>query len=304
MPGRVLVTGITGFAGRYLARRLRDAGYEVAGLAAVEHDLGELADLASDLHRVNLLDTARLTEIVVSVAPTHVVHLAAISFVGHQNVAELYGTNIVGTRNLLQALTGLSNRPRNVLLTSSANIYGNSDRAVLDEDAPPAPANDYAVSKIAMEYMAAQFRDRLPITICRPFNYTGIGQSETFLIPKIVNHFRRREKRIALGNIEISRDFSDVRTVVDYMARLMESPAARGHVYNICSGRAHSLRYVLDTCARLTGHNISIVVNPDLIRANEVTTLRGDPARLHEAVGRAEEHEFDDTLSWMLRAPG
>jgi len=148
--------------------------------------------------------------------------------------------------------------------------------------------------------MARQFAETLPIIISRPFNYTGRGQAESFLVPKIVKHFRERADHIELGNIDVSRDFSDVRTVVQYMRRLIETPAAANGVYNICSGRPYSLQYVLDACAGITGHNLEVRINPAYVRANEVKTLMGDPTRLHDAVGVQPGYALDETLSWML----
>ncbi|WP_247646423.1 NAD-dependent epimerase/dehydratase family protein [Deefgea sp. CFH1-16] len=112
-------------------------------------------------------------------------------FVAHGDVDAIYRSNVVGTRNLLQAIKLAKHRPRAVLLASSANIYGNTDIDCIAESTPPAPANDYAVSKIAMEYVAKLYADDLPLIIVRPFNYTGVGQAPQFLLPKIVGHFAR-----------------------------------------------------------------------------------------------------------------
>jgi nucleoside-diphosphate-sugar epimerase len=296
VPSRVLVTGMTGFAGRYLVANLTEAGHEVLGLTG--HHPG--AATPSEAPSVDLRDLGAVQAAIRDLAPDRVVHLAAISFVGHNDVAEIYDTNIVGTRNLLTALAELPKRPEAVLLTSSANVYGNADVGVLDEDQPPAPVNDYAVSKIAMEYMARQFSEILPIVISRPFNYTGRGQAESFLVPKIVKHFKQRADHIELGNLDVSRDFSDVRTVVQYMRRLVETPAAASGVYNICSGRPYSLQYILDACARISGHQLEVRINPAFVRANEVKVLTGDPSRLHRAVGAQPDFRLEDTLAWML----
>ena len=133
-----------------------------------------------------------------------------------------------------------SSGPGAVLLASSANIYGNAPVEVIDESVAPAPANDYAVSKLAMEYMARLWMDRLPIVITRPFNYTGVGQAPQFLLPKIVGHFQRGERVIELGNIDVERDFSDVRTVASAYAVAPHAPA--GEVFNVCSGVAFRSR--------------------------------------------------------------
>ena len=156
-----LVTGSQGFTGSYVSAELRTAGYEVVG---VSHEPGESAVVA------DLRDREALSRTIAQIQPDVVVHLAAIAFVAHGDVDEIYRTNIVGTRNLLDALATCQHQPRSILLASSANIYGNSDVELLTEDVAPAPAKDYAVSKLAMEYMASLWRDRLPIIMTRPFN--------------------------------------------------------------------------------------------------------------------------------------
>ncbi len=293
---RALVTGIDGFTGRYLAACLRNAGYTVAGLSHSR------AEDSPDIHACDLRDQSQVAEVVARVQPDVVVHLAAVSFVAHGDVDEIYLANVVGTRHLLEALAHHAGNVRRVVLASSANIYGNSEAQVLTEEVPPAPANDYAVSKLAMEFMAKLWADRLPITIVRPFNYTGVGQSERFLLPKIVSHFRRRAPVIELGNLNVVRDFSDVRTIVHCYQRLLE-PAAPGGVFNLCSGQGHSLQDVLAMMRRLSGHSIEVRVSPSLVRANEVLTLVGSRARLDAAVGRVPDIPLTDTLQWMLSAP-
>ena len=293
---RALVTGIDGFTGRYLAACLRNAGYTVAGLSHSR------AEDSPDVHACDLRDQSQVAEVVARVQPDVVVHLAAVSFAAHGDVDEIYLANVVGTRHLLDALARHAGNVRRVVLASSANIYGNSEAQVLTEEVPPAPTNDYAVSKLAMEFMVKLWADRLPITIVRPFNYTGVGQSERFLLPKIVSHFRRREPVIELGNLDVVRDFSDVRTIMHCYQRLLE-PAAPGGVFNLCSGQGHSLQDVLAMMRRLTGHSIEVRVSPSLVRANEVLTLVGSRARLDAAVGRVPDIPLTDTLQWMLSAP-
>lgn len=287
---RVLITGASGFTGRYVVDRLNAAGCEIYDLRA------ERIDDAS----VNLLNRAALSARVSEVAPQLVVHLAAISFVAHGDAEEIYSVNVVGTRNLLEALARLPVTPSNVLIASSANVYGNAS-GILGEDASISPQNDYAVSKLAMEMMARQFTDCLPMTIVRPFNYTGVGQSQRFLIPKIVSHFRRRAEQLELGNINVSRDFNDVRNVAEIYARLIALPGS-GEVYNICSGEDQTLLGVLDIMEEIADYRPRIVVNPALVRANEVRRLVGNPAKINSLVGDLPRRRLKETLQWMYDA--
>jgi len=298
---RILVTGANGFTGRYLAAELQRAGYEVHGLVHKPVALGKVPGVRA-LHVADLSDAARLAAVVNEVQPDKVAHLAAIAFVAHGDIEAIYRTNLVGTRHLLEALAQ-SNAPLDaVLLASSANVYGNSVGGVLDENTPPAPANDYAVSKLAMEYAARLYAGRLPLIMARPFNYTGVGQAESFLIPKIVNHVRRRAPLIELGNLDVARDFSDVRNVVQLYRRLLEAPAAVGQTLNVCSGQAWSLNDVLAMVREISGHDFEVRVNPAFVRQNEVKTLLGSRAKLDAVVGEVPEITLRDTLRWMLEA--
>ena len=294
---RALVTGLSGFTGRYVEQELRAAGYEVYGTITPGHTPGE-RQFAVDLN-----DRAGLADVVAQVRPDVVAHLAAIAFVGHGDVEQIYRVNVAGTRNLLEALAAAEHKPSAVLLASSANIYGNTDAGVIGEDVPPAPANDYAVSKLAMEYMARLWQDKLPLIVVRPFNYTGVGQHENFLLPKIVSHFRRRAADIELGNLHVWRDFSDVRMVAHSYRRLLAAGSSvAGQAFNICSGHAYSLGEALAMMADIAGYQINVHVNPAFVRANEVVRLVGDNRRLLAAIGPLDTVPLADTLRWMYSA--
>lgn len=292
---RALITGLRGFTGYYMARELSAAGYHVHGTVMPGEPAGP------DLFAVDLLDRASVAAAVDKVRPDVVVHLAGIAFVAHNDADQMYRVNVVGTRNLLEALAGGIHKPSSVLLASSANIYGNADVPVIDENVPPAPANDYAVSKLAMEYMARLWMDRLPITIARPFNYTGVGQTENFLLPKIVSHFRKEARRIELGNLAIARDFSDVRMVAKSYRRLLAA-APSGEAFNVCSGQPHSLESLIDIMSDIAGYRIEVHVNPAFVRANEVLTLTGSNAKLAGVIGKIEPTPLPETLRWMYTA--
>jgi GDP-6-deoxy-D-talose 4-dehydrogenase len=294
---KVLITGIRGFTGRYLAGQLRSEGYEVCGLAHDEHAP------ESGVYQCDLLDRTALGSIVATQNPSHIVHLAAIAFVAHGSAEGIYSTNVVGTRNLLEAAAAAGGL-RSVLLASSANIYGNTDHDPLDESVTPAPANDYAVSKLAMEYMARLWLPKLPITLVRPFNYTGVGQSADFLLPKIVDHFKRGAREIELGNLDVARDFSDVRMVVKAYAKLLAlgDSDERGETFNVCSGKAYSLQDVIAIMERIAGYKIQVKVNPAFVRQGEVRHLRGSHEKLKARIGPLDTQPLEDTLRWMYAA--
>jgi nucleoside-diphosphate-sugar epimerase len=293
---RALITGLSGFTGQYVAQQLRDAGYQVFGTVSPGQPAGE-GEFALDL-----LDRAALAAVVQQVRPDVVAHLAAIAFVAHGDVEQIYRVNVVGTRNLLEALAALPRKPAAVLLASSANIYGNTDVGVIHEEVAAAPANDYAVSKLSMEYMARLWQDKLPLIVVRPFNYTGVGQQDNFLLPKIVSHFRRQAADIELGNLHVWRDFSDVRMVAACYRKLLAAPAAIGQSFNICSGHAYSLGEALDMMADIAGYKINVHVNPAFVRANEVVRLVGDNRRLAGVIGAIDTVPLADTLRWMYSA--
>lgn len=293
-----LITGIHGFTGRFLAHELRSAGYTIVGLS---HDQPNACDTGSVYHQ-DLRERSGLVDILARVKPDVVAHLAGVSFVLHGDVDSIYRTNVVGTRNLLEALVVSGCKPRSVLLASSANIYGNATIVPIQETAIAAPVNDYAVSKLAMEYVARLWSEQLPITIVRPFNYTGIGQSLNFLLPKIVDHFRRRMPLLELGNLDVVRDFSDVRSVAKWYRLLVEAGQA-GEVFNVCSGRGYTLSQVLQIMRDISGHNPDVHVNSTFVRANEVHRLVGSRAKLDAAIGAVPDIPLVETLKWMLDSP-
>lgn len=278
---RILLTGADGFTGRHFRTAALAAGHDVVPLQA------------------NLTDRAGLQAEIQAAHPEAVVHLAAISFVGHADDAAFYAVNTVGSTHLLSALASLPVPPQAVLMASSANIYGNCDASPITESQPPAPVNHYAVSKVAMEHMARTYMDRLPIVMARPFNYTGPGQGGNFLIPKMVDHFRRRAGQIELGNLHVEREFNDVRMVCEAYLKLLEH-GQPGQTYNVCTGNTYTLSAVMQELGSLTGHGMDIQINPHFVRPNEVHRLCGDPSKLLASTGPLKSCTLRDTLQWML----
>lgn len=283
MTKRILLTGADGFTGQHFTKAAQQAGYEVHPLSA---DLTDAGSVAAE---------------VVAAAADFVVHLAAISAVTHADEEAFYRVNLFGTQNLLKALAALPKSPKRVLLASSANVYGNADKSPIDESTCPAPVNHYAISKLAMEFMSATLANRLPLVIVRPFNYTGVGHDTRFVIPKLVEHFVRRADSIELGNLDVEREFNDVRIVCEAYLRLLQQ-GQPGQTYNMCSGRPVSLKSVIEALKHITGHDLLVEVNPAFVRANEVHRLCGNPAKLESCIGPLQHPPLEDTLRWMLSA--
>ncbi|MEA9982209.1 GDP-mannose 4,6-dehydratase [Herbaspirillum sp. RTI4] len=279
---KLLVSGAGGFTGRHFVAAARARGYDVAQLQA---NLGDREELMREIGEIQ---------------PQLVVHLAAIAFVGHANNNAFYDVNVVGTTNLLDALASLVQAPRRILLASSANVYGNCEHSPITEDQTPAPVNHYATSKLAMEYMARIYLPKLPLFFVRPFNYTGPGQDAAFVIPKLVAHFARKADVVELGNLNVEREFNDVRFVAEAYLQLLDK-AESGAVYNVCTGNPVTLQAVIDALSRLSDHTMQIKVNPAFVRKNEIYRLCGSPEKLLATTGPLFIPSLEDTLRGMLQ---
>lgn len=291
----VMVTGASGFTGRFVCDRLRAEGYRVVRLASDSK--------AEDAVACDITNTKQVSEMMAAVRPDYLVHLAAIAFVAHADIEQMYRVNLFGTLNLLQGLADAGLTPRKVIISSSANVYGNPPVDKVAETTCPAPLNHYANSKLAMEHMVRTWMDRFPILITRPFNYTGVGQDEKFLVPKIVGHFQRKEPLIKLGNLDVVREFNDVRFVAEAYTRLLASGVA-GEAINLCTGEGYPLLELLERLEELSGYKPKVEVASELVRANELKVLVGDDRKLRGLVGDISGYSLHDTLNWMFNSAG
>jgi nucleoside-diphosphate-sugar epimerase len=291
---RVLVTGGTGFTGRLLLELLRENGYEVVSLG---HDAIE-----TDAFNVDLCDFSRLVAILSEVRPAVIIHLAGVAAPSHGKIDEIYKANVVGTANLFSSLVATKLRPRLVVIASSAQVYatGNKD-SPLREDSPLAPRSHYAVSKRATEEIAGLYSDHFHVIIARPFNYTGPGQSQSFLVPKIVQHYAERRHEIRVGDLDLFRDFSDVRRPVEAYSRLISMSIAPTTV-NICSGRTIHLAEIFKTMEEISGHSAKIVVDQSLFRVEEPRLIVGSASYLESLIGLLPNPEFRETLLRMYNS--
>lgn len=296
MEGRsILITGASGFTGRHFIEAANRQGYRC--IAVAQERGSEVGDADENLV-ADLLDCEALDSVIKQTKPDFIVHLAAIAFPAHDDISELYQVNQLGTLNLLEAARKNSNGIERVLIASSANVYGNTLDLPITEATAAAPVNHYGTSKLAMEYVAQLYTD-VPMIITRPFNYTGCGQSPNFLIPKIVSAYKANQRVIELGNLDVSRDFSDVRDLVRAYLLLLEV-GDTGIAYNICSGVPTSLLAIIEILNSIAGYELRVSVNPEFVRSDEIKTLYGSPALLESTIGSYREYTLTDTLKWML----
>ena len=294
MGKKVLITGIDSFTGCHLKTYLKKQGYEVYGTVFRNGDNQET-------FTCNITDKLACSSIIQHIQPNFIIHLAGIAYVGHDDTEAFYKVNILGTQNILDALYQVKSKVQKIILASSATVYGDQGCEELDESMCPQPANHYGISKLAMEHMAWMYRDKLPIIIARPFNYTGIGQSEQFLIPKIVSHFKRKEKVIELGNLHVAREFNDVEFVCEVYEKLLRSSFVSETV-NLCSGKAISLLEIIAYMNQISGYNIEVKVNPLFVRENEIKRLVGSTKKLKKAISTIKNIEIEETLRKMYEA--
>jgi nucleoside-diphosphate-sugar epimerase len=274
---RVLVTGGSGFIGRYLIEELKSRGATVLGTC--------IGQATGGLVAVSLTDKARLTSIIEEFAPDWIVHLAAIALVTHGDAQQIYGVNVLGTENLFNAVIDAQIPRPTMLLASTAGVYGNQQNEFLHERLEYKPANHYSYSKMVMEMLAQQYKDDIKVHVVRPFNIIGSGQSESFLIPKIVRHFYDRSPVLKLGNISSVRDYVEVHRCAWMVAELMSKQHDSPFTVNLCAGRGWTGYDVLDCLTEISGYRPEIEVVDQFVRKNEVWRLVGSPERLHQLLG-------------------
>ena len=287
---KVLITGIDSFTGIHLSKYLASLGYDVYGTS--------LFTTEDKKYRCDITCKSDVVDVLHKVKPDYFIHLSGISFAAHGNNEEFYKVNTIGSTNILDAFLELDFTPKKIILASSATVYGNQGLEVLDESLCPKPANHYGASKYAMECLAREYFEKLPIIITRPFNYTGIGQADHFLVPKIVSHFKRKESVIELGNLHVSREFNDVALACDIYTKLLESNAS-SEIVNLCSGQAISLMEIIEQMNTIAGYKIDIQVNPAFVRANEIKLLVGSTDRLETLIGPLKSFSLEQTLRTM-----
>jgi len=288
---KVLITGIDSFTGKHLSSYLENSGYDVYGTS--------LSKNAEKKYKCDITNKKDILNILEVLKPDFFIHLSGISFAAHGNSEDFYKVNTIGTINILDAFIELNLNPEKIVIASSATVYGNQGIEILDESMCPHPANHYGASKYVMECMAKNYFNRLNIVITRPFNYTGIGQPDHFLIPKIVKHFKEKKQIIELGNINVSREFNSVDFVCEVYKRILENNIS-GEIINISTNKGVKLLDVISIMNKLAGYEIKIEINPFFVRKDEISKLTGSNVKLLEFLGQFEEKPLNYLLKEMF----
>ncbi|HET9095533.1 MAG TPA: GDP-mannose 4,6-dehydratase [Candidatus Baltobacteraceae bacterium] len=303
---RALVTGASGFVGRYLVERLRADETEVFA-AGGPHD--------GDSHfPIDLLDTDTLHAAFDLAQPAVVFHLAAQAFVPRaiEAPAETYETNVIGTANVLAALRAWRDRGKRevrLVFVSSAEVYGVQPPQAMPllESCAPNPSNPYAASKAAAEVLVlGEVRSfGVDAVITRAFNHIGPGQSDRFVIPAFAAQLaaiaRGGEPVLHVGNLQPRRDFLDVRDVVDAYASLARDGKS-GEIYNVCSGSAISVQEILGELIRIAHVPVEVREDPARMRPSDVPVLYGSNRKLRDSTGWSPRIALRQTLQDVYRS--
>lgn len=306
---RIFITGRDGFVGKHLEGAIPSAGWAEATTSLV----------CGPSERLDVRDRAGLHRELEAAQPELVVHLAAQSFVpeSFRDPRATYETNFFGTLNLLQALEAVGFAGR-MLYVGSGDEYGLVAQAELPvtEGRSLRPRNPYAVSKVAAEALCFQWSQsaRFEVVMARPFNHIGPGQGERFVVSDFARQIaaiRRGERAPTLeaGDIDVTRDFTDVRDVARAYMLLLDAAGANGEVFNVCSGVERSPREIIERLADAAGVSVTIKQDAARLRPSEQRRICGSFEKLRAATGWTPKIGIDESLrdildDWTRKEPG
>lgn len=306
-PLRVLVTGVSGFAGPAVVRALAERGHDVHGLA--RHAPAREVGAPLDFHPGDIRDAAGVARVLGEVAPDAVVHLAAVAepAAAEADPAAAYAVNLGGTVAVLAAARASSRSPR-LLIVSSSAVYGAVDAAdqPITEETPLRPLTVYGASKVAAEVAALQWERAygVQVIVARPFNHTGPGQRSAYVCAALASQVAaiecgRQPPVLTVGNVDPVRDIGDVRDVAAGYVALLER-GRTGGVYNLCTGEGVSVAEIIAQLRTLARVPMRSRMDPERQRSRDVERLVGSHARVTAETGWAPRISLLDTLATVL----
>jgi GDP-4-dehydro-6-deoxy-D-mannose reductase len=313
---KVLITGIAGFVGSHLAELLLEKGDEVFGICLACESLENIREIKKDLHLTNcdITDFDQLSKVIRRINPDEIYHLAALSSVGKSfgHPADTIETNVSGTLYLLEILRNRRKEVR-ILIVGSSDMYGvvKPKDIPITEEKPLLPVSPYGSSKAMCDLLAYQYFKSYGVQAIRvrAFNHTGPRQGMGFVVPDFASQIAKIEADILppvmkVGNLSSKRDLSDVRDIVRGYQLLMKEGKA-GEAYNICSGKAYSIKNVLKGLLSLSKKKIRVRMNEKMNRPAEIPVLVGENSKIKRDTGWRQkipiEKTLQDTLNFWRR---
>lgn len=306
---RVLITGASGFVGYHIATYLQSTQPNIILHGTVLDSNQQLSPAYAHRYEIDLRDTEQVLNMLATSQPDAIYHLAAQAFVprSFEDPWETLENNIRSQLNIIEGCLKLGIQPR-ILVISSAEVYGevSTNQMPMDENTPLRPTNPYSVSKVTQDMMGLQYylSHQLPIMRARAFNHIGPGQSTRFVAPSFANQIalieaNQQEPFIYVGNLEAKRDFTDVRDIVRAYALIIEK-GTPGQAYNVASGKAYSIQYLLDTLLTYSEIDIDIRIDEKRLRPVDVPEIRGDISKLNQDTDWQPIITFEETLKDVL----
>jgi GDP-4-dehydro-6-deoxy-D-mannose reductase len=311
---RVLITGITGFAGSHLAEYVlaEHPGTEVFGTMRWRSRTENIRGIESKIQLLecDIRDQSSVTGLIERAQPDRIFHLAAQSFVpsSWNAPAESLTTNILGQLNLFEAVRAAGIDPW-IQIACSSEEYGlvHEDELPIRETNPLRPLSPYAVSKVGQDYLGYQYFKSFGTKVVRTrgFNHDGPRRGDVFVSSNFAKQLAAIEKGkkppvIHVGNLEARRDFTDVRDMVRGYWLALDGGCEPGEVYNICTGKDYSIQRVLDELIRMSGIEVEVREDPERLRPSDVPILLGDSSKFRKATGWKPEIAYERTLRDML----
>lgn len=306
---KVLITGISGFVGKYLVQELSNSEVEIHGIVR-EIQPENFSNGKVTLHEADLLKKEDVLEIVKKIQPDEVYHLAALTSPAEsfKQPLKTIHDNTLLELNVLDSVRDAGLSDTKILITSSAEVYGKVEEKdlPLNEESPMRPTSPYGVSKITQDYLALQNHLAYDMNIIRvrPFNHIGPGQAAVFVVPAFAKQIAEIEKGskdpvLKVGNLQAKRDFTDVRDIVRAYVLLMEKGES-GEVYNIGSGTSYKIQEILDMLLSLSTAQVQIVEDPELLRPTDIPETRCDHTKITQTTGWTPEVPIKQSLEAVL----
>lgn len=312
---KYLITGFSGFVSEHFLEYLNNKStlIEVIGLDIEEpgFEILKFKNINISFIKVNLLDKTEVTDILSNHKPNFILHLASFSSVSYSwaNPVESFVNNTNIFLNLIESIRIQKLKCR-ILSVGSSEEYGNvtEDLLPLTEETILNPISPYAVARVSQEMLSKIYVNNygLDIILTRSFNHIGVNQKEVFVIPSFIEKILTKKKinknlvSINTGNLSIIRDFVDVRDVVRAYDLLFQK-GVKGEIYNICSGKGNTLRYIVEIISKFLQVEVNMVEDVSLFRPNDNKTIIGSFKKIQDTVGWSPKYSLEDSLYTIIK---